>query len=119
VTVAFSSSFSHTGHLRLMAAGLQLGSLLNPLATVEQLSNSASRLDGVSTDLENSTRLSGALLTQAAGVLLKLPQEIAAQAVVLFARFYTGSEGGSFRIHSVKVGSGWELGGAGAPSSCC
>lgn len=80
----------------------QLLSLSNPLATVEQLSTSSSQLDGVPADLESSLRFAGAQLTQAAGILLRLPQEIIAQAIVIFYRFYIGSEGGSFKINAVK-----------------
>ena len=78
--------------------------LSNPLATIEQLASSNSQLDGVPADLETSLRFAGAQLTQAAGILLHLPQEIIAQAIVIFYRFYVGSEGGSFRIIAVKVG---------------
>ncbi len=78
-------------------------SLSNPLATVEQLSNSSSQLDGVPSDLESSVRFAGAQLTQAAGILLRLPQEIIAQAVVIFTRFYVGPEGGSFLINAAQV----------------
>ena len=81
----------------------QLSSLSNPLATIDQLSTSSSQLDGVPPDLESSLRFAGAQLTQAAGILLRLPQEIIAQAIVIFYRFYIGSEGGSFRINAVKV----------------
>ncbi|KAM0804216.1 cyclin domain-containing protein [Usnea florida] len=80
----------------------QLSPLSNPLATVDQLSTSSSQLDGVPADLESSLRFAGAQLTQAAGILLRLPQEIIAQAIVIFQRFYVGSEGGSFRINAVK-----------------
>ncbi|CAD6579027.1 MAG: hypothetical protein ASARMPREDX12_009042 [Alectoria sarmentosa] len=80
----------------------QLSSLSNPLATVDQLSTSSSQLDGVPADLESSLRFAGAQLTQAAGILLRLPQEIIAQAIVVFHRFYLGSEGGSFRINALK-----------------
>ncbi|KAL8782898.1 MAG: hypothetical protein Q9213_005010 [Squamulea squamosa] len=80
----------------------RLSSLSNPLATVEQLSNSSSNLDGVSPSLESSIRFAGLQLTQAAGILLRMPQEVIAQAMVLFTRFYTGSEGGSFRINGAK-----------------
>ena len=86
-----------------MALEHHLSPLSNPLATVEQLSNSASLLDGVPADLERSLRYHGAIITQAAGILLQLPQDIIAQAVVTFTRFYTGPEGGSFRIHSLRV----------------
>ena len=81
----------------------QLSSLSNPLASIDQLSTSSSQLDGVPADLESSLRFAGTQLTQAAGILLRLPQEIIAQAIVIFYRFYLGSEGGSFRINAVKV----------------
>ncbi len=81
-----------------------LSSLSNPLATVEQLSNSSSSLDGVSPALESSVRYAGLQITQAAGILLRLPQEIVAQAMLIFTRFYIGSEGGSFRVNGAKVG---------------
>jgi len=78
--------------------------LSNALATPDQLSNSSSFIDGVSPDLETSIRFAGAQLTQAAGVLLRLSQDVIAQAIVTFTRFWIGSEGGSLRIYSVKVG---------------
>lgn len=81
----------------------QLSSLSNPLVTIEQLSQSSSQLDGIPADLESSIRFAGARLTQAAGILLRLPQEIAAQAVIIFTRFYVGSEGGSFRMNAARV----------------
>jgi len=77
--------------------------LSNPLATVEQLSNSSSQLDGVPSDLESSLRFAGAQLTQAAGILLRLPQEVIAQAIVIFTRFYAGPEGGSFLVNAAQV----------------
>lgn len=79
-------------------------SLSNSLATVEQLSTSSSSLDGVSSDLEASIRYAGLQVTQAAGILLQLSQDIVVQAMVLFTRFYLGPEGGSFRVNSAKVG---------------
>ena len=80
-----------------------LHSLSNPLVTSEQLATSSSQLDGVPTDLEASVRNAGAQLIQAAGVLLRLPQQIIAQAIVILYRFYVGAEGGSVRINAVKV----------------
>ncbi|KAL9002797.1 MAG: hypothetical protein Q9188_004300 [Gyalolechia gomerana] len=77
-------------------------SLSNSLATVEQLSTSSSSLDGVSSDLEASIRYAGLQITQAAGILLQLSQDIVVQAMVLFTRFYLGPEGGSFRVNSAK-----------------
>ncbi|KAI4134455.1 MAG: hypothetical protein LQ347_001506, partial [Umbilicaria vellea] len=85
-----------------MALETQLSTLSNPLITLSQLSTSASRLDGLSPALESRVRYSGALLTQAAGILLHLPQETIARAIVTYTRFYTGPEGGSFRIYSAK-----------------
>ncbi|KAF7588028.1 E2-like enzyme [Aspergillus hancockii] len=76
--------------------------LSNALATPEQLSNSSSSIDGVAPELETSIRFAGAQLTQAAGVLLRLSQDIIAQAIVTFTRFWIGAEGGSLRIYSVK-----------------
>ncbi|CAO2648066.1 Nn.00g089880.m01.CDS01 [Neocucurbitaria sp. VM-36] len=69
--------------------------LANPLATVAQLETSGSQLDGIPADLEDSIRFAGARLTQAAGILLRLPQEVIAQAIVLFMRFWVGPDGGS------------------------
>jgi hypothetical protein len=77
--------------------------LSNALATPDQLSNSSSSIDGVPSDLETSIRCAGAQLTQAAGVLLHLSQDIVAQAIVIFTRFWLGADGGSLRIYSVKV----------------
>ncbi|KAJ5191211.1 uncharacterized protein N7498_010196 [Penicillium cinerascens] len=76
--------------------------LSNALATPDQLSNSSSAIDGVPSDLETSIRCAGAQLTQAAGVLLRLSQDIIAQAIVIFARFWLGADGGSLRIYSAK-----------------
>ena len=86
-----------------MAVGAQLLTLSNPLATPDELTTSSSQLDGLSVDLENSIRYTGALLTQAAGILLRLPQEIISQAIVTFTRFYVGPEGDSFRVRAAKV----------------
>ncbi|KAL8847141.1 MAG: hypothetical protein Q9221_007806 [Calogaya cf. arnoldii] len=79
-----------------------LSSLSNALATVEQLSNSSSSLDGVPPLLESSIRFAGLQMTQAAGILLRIPQEIIAQAMVIFTRFYIGPEGGSLRNNGAK-----------------
>ncbi len=78
-------------------------SLSNPLVTIEQLSSSSSQLDGISNQLENSVRLAGAKLTQGAGILLGLPQQVIVQAIVIFTRFYAGPEGGSLLLNSAQV----------------
>ncbi|KAB8254675.1 autophagocytosis associated protein [Aspergillus pseudonomiae] len=85
---------------RSSADGLKY--LSNALATPEQLSNSSSAIDGIAPELEASIRFAGTQLTQAAGVLLRLSQDIIAQAIVTFTRFWIGAEGGSLRIYSVK-----------------
>jgi len=74
---------------------MQPSPLTNPLATVAQLESSGSQLDGIPSDLEDSIRFAGARLAQAAGILLRLPQEVIAQAIVVFMRFWLGPEGGS------------------------
>ncbi|KAF2396105.1 hypothetical protein EJ06DRAFT_516789 [Trichodelitschia bisporula] len=74
--------------------------LTNPLATPTQLSTSGSQLDGIPPDLERSIIFAGARLTQTAGQLLRLPQDIIARAIILFTRFWVGSEGGSLREYA-------------------
>ena len=78
--------------------------LVNPLATPEQLESSSSHLDGVDASLENSVRFTACKLIQAAGLLLKLPQDLTAQAIVIYTRFWMGSEGGSLKIYNAHVG---------------
>ncbi|KAK2761164.1 hypothetical protein FQN54_001685 [Arachnomyces sp. PD_36] len=85
-----------------MAPMPALDRLSNALATPQQLSKSSSSLDGIPEDLEASLRFAGTQLTQAAGVLLRQPQDTIARSIVLFTRFWVGSEGGSLTIHSVK-----------------
>lgn len=80
-----------------------LSHLSNPLATAEQLSSSGSQLDGIPAELEASVIFAGVQLTQAAGVLLRLPQDIIACAIVIFQRFFVGAEGGSLRDYGAKV----------------
>jgi hypothetical protein len=82
---------------------MQPSPLANPLATVTQLETSGSQLDGVPPELENSIRFAGAQLTQAAGLLLRLPQEVIAQALVVFMRFWVGGEGGSLAELGAEV----------------
>lgn len=88
-----------------MNSRMQPSPLANPLATVAQLETSGSQLDGVPQDLENSIRFAGAQLTQAAGILLRLPQEVIAQALVVFMRFWAGGEGGSLAEFGAEVSS--------------
>jgi hypothetical protein len=78
----------------------------NALVTSEQLRSSVSLLDGIPDALERTLRFRGCVLTQAAGILLQLNQDIIAQAIVIFTRFFVGSEGGSFRMHGIKARKG-------------
>ena len=78
----------------------------NVLATVQHLQVSGSQLDGIPKDLEISIIFAGAWLTQCAGVLLRLPQNIVAQAIILFTRFWVGPEGGSIAEFGAKVSGG-------------
>jgi hypothetical protein len=66
---------------------IKMSHLWNPLATAQQLedSNANNSLPG---ELQDSIRFYTARLTQAAGILLRLPQDIAAQAVVVLMRFW-------------------------------
>lgn len=77
--------------------------LVNALARPEQLAQSTSQQNGVSADLERSMLFAGARLTQTAGILLHLPQDIVAQAIVVFQRFWIGSYGGSLHEYDIQV----------------
>ena len=61
--------------------------ITNPLATVEQL-YSRSTLNALPQDLQDAIFLSMQSLTQAAGLLLRLPQSVTAQANVVLARYW-------------------------------
>ena len=86
-----------------MAAIIKLSHLANPLASSTQLETSATQLDGVPQDLEDSIRFETARLLQAAGILLRLPQELIAQSIILLYRFWIGADGGSMLEHDSKV----------------
>jgi len=81
----------------------QYSTISNPLATVTQLQTSGSQLDGIPADLERSIFFAGASLTQSAGVLLRLPQDTIAKAVMTFQRFWLGPEGGSLKDYGAEV----------------
>jgi cyclin L len=71
-----------------MAPTSKLGHLSNAIVTLGQLSHLQ---DGPSlywTDDAQSIRFVQAELTQAAGVLLRLPQEVIANAIVILQRFW-------------------------------
>ncbi|KAL1303833.1 hypothetical protein AAFC00_000290 [Neodothiora populina] len=79
---------------------MELSHLTNPIATPKQLQTSASQIDGVPPELEESVRYESSKLIQTAGVLLRLPQEVIAEAIIIFTRFWVGPEGGSLTQHS-------------------
>jgi len=86
-----------------MAPVSGLSHLSNPIASPEQLANTASQLDGVPANLEESIRYASQRLMQAAGISLRLPQDIIAQAIVIFTRFWLGPDGGSLLQFDSKV----------------
>lgn len=77
--------------------------ITNPLASSSHLETSASQLDGVPADLESFIFYETARLSQAAGVLLRLPQDIVAQSIVVLQRFWAGPDGGSLFDHDPLV----------------
>ncbi|RMZ10594.1 hypothetical protein D0862_03215 [Hortaea werneckii] len=78
-----------------MATISQPSQLANPLATVAKLEGTASQLQGIPQEIEHFARFDAARLTQAAGILLRLPQEIVAQSIIILQRYYVGADGGS------------------------
>jgi hypothetical protein len=63
--------------------------LSNPLTTPTQLYNQTTTLNSpLPVELQESIRFYTARLTQAAGLLLRLPQDITAQANVLLFRYW-------------------------------
>lgn len=77
--------------------------LANPLATPEQLVQSASQLHGVPRELEDAVRFHACSLIQAAGILLRRPQQTIAETVVIFTRFWLGPTGGSLFEFNAQV----------------
>lgn len=74
--------------LRLMAPTSKLGHLSNAIVTLGQLSHLQDGSSLYWTDDAQSIRFVQAELTQAAGVLLRLPQEVIANAIVILQRFW-------------------------------
>jgi hypothetical protein len=71
-----------------MAPVIGLSHITNPLATP---------------DLEVSIKYESSRLIQAAGILLHLPQELIAEVIIIFSRFWLGPEGGSLAEYAAKV----------------
>ena len=86
-----------------MTPVIGLSHITNPLATPDQLQITASQLDRIPADLEVSIKFESSRLIQAAGILLYLPQELIAEAIIVFSRFWLGPEGGSLAEYAAKV----------------
>lgn len=82
-----------------MAIITGLSHLANPSAVAVQLETSSSHLDGIPKDLEDSVRFESSKLLQAAGILLRLPQELIAQSIIILCRYWIGADGGSMLDH--------------------
>jgi hypothetical protein len=67
---------------------ITMSHLSNPLATADQLYQGDS-LHALPLEIQDSIRYYTARLTQAAGILLRLPQDITARANVLLFRYWT------------------------------
>jgi hypothetical protein len=65
--------------------------MANPLATVDQLYQ-RKRLDTLPQELQDVILFTCQCITQAAGVLLRLPQAVTAQANVILARYWLAEE---------------------------
>jgi hypothetical protein len=103
IHLAVFAEEQHHASARAATMASDFSTITNPLATVAQLQTSGSQLDGLPADLEDSILFAGAALTQSAGVLLRLPQDDIAKAIVIFQRFWLGSEGGSLREYGANV----------------
>jgi hypothetical protein len=62
--------------------------MANPLVTVDQLYRRTSSFGSLPSDLQDAIFFATQTLTQAAGLLLRLPQSVTAQASVVLARFW-------------------------------
>ncbi|KAI1113161.1 cyclin [Nemania sp. NC0429] len=62
--------------------------MANPLATVDQLYRRTSSFSALPSDLQDAIFFATQTLTQAAGLLLRLPQSATAQASVVLARYW-------------------------------
>ncbi|GAP92539.1 putative cyclin domain-containing protein [Rosellinia necatrix] len=62
--------------------------MTNPLATVDQLYRRAASFGALPADLQDAIFVATQSLTQAAGLLLRLPQSVTAQASVVLARYW-------------------------------
>ncbi|KAF6134028.1 hypothetical protein GIB67_038319 [Kingdonia uniflora] len=75
--------------------------------TLEELSNSPSRKDGIDEATETTLRIYGCDLIQESGILLRLPQAVMATGQVLFHRFYCKKSFARFNVKRVAASCVW------------
>ncbi|TPX39511.1 hypothetical protein SeMB42_g06348 [Synchytrium endobioticum] len=80
-------------------------SLQNTVASYEQLLQTPSQRDAITTDFEMQVRAFGCELIESAGILLKLPQVAISTAEVLLHRFYYTSSLSKFGIRDIAMGA--------------
>jgi cyclin L len=85
-----------------MAPITSLEHLANPLVTAEQL-HSLHEDDRSRVENGQSSRYAQAILSQAAGILLRLPQEVIATSLVLLQRFWVEGHGQGHATADLKV----------------
>jgi cyclin L len=76
----------------VIAFNVSMAHFANPLVSPEQLTSSTRINDAVPQSTQDVIRFSTSRLTQAAGILLRLPQSVTAQAVVVLYRYWTVEE---------------------------
>ena len=77
------------------------------ILTDEEVEASPSRVDGVSASDERMLRVYGCECVQAAGMLLRLPQQVCATAQVMFQRFYCKRSFVLFKADFVAMAALW------------
>lgn len=79
--------------------------MTNPLATAEQLYRRISSFRALPSDLQDAIFIATQSLTQAAGLLLRLPQSITARASVVLARYWLEESPLSYEVSDVSAAS--------------
>lgn len=79
--------------------------MLNPLATLQQLSVTPTMADGLCLDLELELRALGCQMIQQVGMLLQLPQRTMAAAQVFYQRFWYSSSMCNFSADEIAMGT--------------
>lgn len=79
--------------------------MTNPLATAEQLYRRISSFGALPSDLQDAIFIATQSLTQAAGLLLRLPQSVTARANVVLARYWLEESPLSYEVSDVSAAS--------------